>query len=170
MKIFFYLLILFNSILYAQVEEIDLIISIDEKVPTNFLEIETIRIVKKTGDYTSLDDFSFHQGGLILKSKDLNLMNSENVKYIYILLKYREYCGQDHKDYNYEIEFKPYLLEHEYLILKIFNTSKKRYDKIYYPISKEKKYTYDFDYSGPLNESLIQKRYKKSQKRCLKKS
>lgn len=104
---------------------------------------------------------------LTLLEDDYSYMLSENVTYINLQLEYREYCGEDYIDYSYEITLRKGLLRYDYLIVDVFNTTKKKYNKIYYPIKPDRNYTYNFRYPGPVSEQLIQKKYTKEQKKCL---
>jgi hypothetical protein len=153
---------------YAQEKKINLIISIDEKIPTSSINADNILIEKINGSKEEIKIIKYFQGNLIILESDYNKIKSEDAKLITLHLSYRNYCKGDYIDYSYEIVLEKAYFMHKYNICYIFNLDKKKYRKIYFPISNTKNYTYYFDYPSNYKGRLIQKKYTKEQKRCKK--
>ena len=148
-------------------DNINLIISIDEKVPTS-LNIKNISYSDTDGKTYENNDLKYTQGNFSVPKTTFDKLMSDGVKNVYLSLEYWEYCKGEQKNYSYVIELENSYFKYEYLIMHLFNLDKKKYRKIYFPISDNKNYTYYFDYPSNFKGRLIQRRLTKEQKKCNK--
>jgi len=89
---------------------------------------------------------NYTPGNLVMSASDYAILMSEKTKSIILSLTYSEYCnGQT--EYHYDIDFKKGWLDEYIFVLYIYNTDKKKYKKLYRPITG-KHYTYEYDLSG----------------------
>lgn len=150
----------------AQKSSVNLIISVDEKIPTSSIVVNHITYTDSKGKLHKYSNLKYLQGSLSIPKEIFEKLKSDNIKDMYLSIEYWEYCKDKRKDYSYEIEIKKSYLEYGYLILYLFNLDKKKFNKIYFPISEGENYTYYFDYPSSYKGRLVQKRLTKEQKKC----
>ena len=154
---------------YAQEKNVNLIISIDEGIPTSNLMIQYISYKNSDGKIYRLDGINYVQGNLLISEDIFEKLISNSVEKISLHFDYWKYCKNEQISYSYEVELKQSYFKYEYIICHLFNLDKKKYKKIYFPISDDKNYTYYFDYPTNYGEKLIQKKYTREQKKCMEK-
>ncbi|MGV0829118.1 hypothetical protein ACTS9C_09620 [Empedobacter brevis] len=83
-----------------------------------------------------------------MNSSDYDKLLLKNIETIYLKFSYSETCNGNTEYYDYEIEdFKLNWLDHDYIVLNVYNTNKKAYKRIYNPLPG-KEYTYEYEYPG----------------------
>ncbi|OXE97148.1 hypothetical protein BC749_108240 [Flavobacterium araucananum] len=118
------------------------IITIDENIITTLANSKII--LSQGNNIVRTIQFTYYPGSLSMNQADYDeIMKFEGT----ILLKfdYYEYLKDEQKIINYEIETGKIWFEQPYLILKIYNTNKKKYRKLE-PL-KGKEYTFELQYS-----------------------
>lgn len=78
--------------------------------------------------------------GLLTTDFDLHSLFGENIKVSLVFYYYSQYINN-----YYEIELKRDWITSPYLILSIYDLSCRKYRKYYSPLSKDQKYTFEFD-------------------------
>ena len=152
---------------YSQQKSINFIISIDDMLPTSNLVITKIEYLDNQNNKYSLEGkIIYYPGKMIFTNEDFYKLTSNKINKIYIYIHYWYDCGINTIHYNYVIEMNPALLKKTYLILYIYNLDKKKYRRIYFPISKNRNYTYYFKYPSSYQGRLVQKRLTREQRRC----
>jgi len=122
----------------------DFIIVIDETIVTSLSNPKLL--IRKENELLSNIDISFKPGGLSLKTADYNsIVNSNND--LYLKFDYYDYSRDKQKVYNYDIKIGKNWFEKSYLILRIYNTTKKKYKQKLTPI-KGTNYAFEIDYGG----------------------
>ena len=106
-------------------------------------------------------NIDYSPGSLSINNTDFDKLQSSRVKSFKLKFNYTEICKNDNIDYSYEIELKKGWIKHYYFVLKIYNTDKKKYKKLFNPIL-DKNYTYEYYY--PVGQML--RVTKKKRKEC----
>lgn len=120
------------------------IIVVDETIVPNLSNSRLL--MKKENELLSTINIEYWPGNLSLTHTDYNLiLNTDND--LYLKFDYYDYSMGLQKVYNYEIKIGKNWFEKSYLILKIYNTNKKKYRKIISPV-KGTNYTFEIDYGG----------------------
>lgn len=127
-------------------KDINLVLSIDDKVllgRMSNLEIEAIKN-DNTKDFFGV---SYSPGNLTISDSISEKILSPEVKCLVLSFNYLELCKNDHKAYNYKIEFKQSWLKNYYTVINIYNTNKRKNKNIYIPLPNLT-YTYEVFYPG----------------------
>lgn len=119
----------------------DFIITIDEVIVPSLMNTKII-IQDNNGEKSI--PFQYRPGNLSLTEQDYNLIESTNGK-IFIQFANNDYTEKEHQVYRYDIEIGKNWFEKTYIILKVYNTSKKKYKKIFEPI-EDTNYTFELEY------------------------
>ncbi len=114
------------------------------------------------GNIINTFNLEYHAGSLNIKASNYRSLSNENASSIDMLLKYSKVCDDEVLDYDYEIDFKRGWLKNYFFILKIYNTDRKKYRKIYNPLNG-KKYTFEYNSS---NGQMLRVTKKKRKKEC----
>lgn len=141
------IIVVLNGIAAAQeTKSFDFIIMVDDEIWTTPTSPE---MILKDSQGNTITSFStdYHAGNLSIADSNYQEMLSENIGSINMVLKYSRVCGDDIYSYDYEIDFKSGWLQNYFFILKIYNTDRKVYRKIYEPLAG-KNYTFEFDSSN----------------------
>lgn len=120
----------------------DFIISIDEEIPTGSLS--TFRIIAQTRNGYDTLKVDYYPGSLNMDSIDYSRLLDSSAKSIYLAFSYVDREGK----YDYKIELKKRWLEQYFFILRIYNTTKKKYKKMFSQNDATRLYVYEFDYPG----------------------
>lgn len=139
----------------------DFIIMVDETIWTAPAEPKII-IKDKNGKEINTFLTSYHAGDLSFKESDYKKLSGSEFDSMIMVLKYTDICNDEVQYYNYNIEFKKGWLNNYFFILKIYNTDKKKYRKLFKPL-EGKKYTLEYDSS---NGQMLQITKKKRKKEC----
>ncbi|PHS04933.1 MAG: hypothetical protein COA88_13045 [Kordia sp.] len=149
--------------LQAQVKkDIDFIISIDEKLPISSIHKTKIIANMKDGS-EKIINIDYSPGSLGMNSVDFDKLLSSEVKSFWLKFNYTEICKKNNIEHTYEIELKKGWLKHYYFVLKVYNTDKKKYKKLFTPLLG-KNYTYEYYYPG----GQVLRVTKKKRKECCK--
>jgi hypothetical protein len=131
---------------YSQIasskKNINFIITIDDKIPFQGnlnLRFETEEVNKKD---TFLIEYT--PGNISLDESVLNRIQSENVKFISLAMRYTKLCNSEVKSYNYRMEFKKAWLQNSFTVIRFYNLDDKENRKTFYPL-EGKEYTYEVD-------------------------
>lgn len=131
--------------IYGQTKEnkINFIIFIDDELSNLNISNGHFITIDSTNNENKLD-FDYIVGDLKVTQEDYNtLYSSENYK-LYICFKYKEFNPEYYeKEYKYQIPVE--WLNDKYMILKIYNSSKKRNKKYYFG---DKDYLVQFSIPG----------------------
>jgi hypothetical protein len=152
-KSLYILLCCFGSHLFGQptTKNLDLILTIDERIVTGSVSSVKIFIVSKEGEQNI--KANYYPGNLSIAIEDYLLMTSENTKTIYLSFSYTDYVYGKHNNYGYKIELKKEWLGDRYNILHICNLTNKKYKR------KLKGQNYLYELDSPSNTfKLIQSR------------
>ncbi len=144
MKILTLIGCLFFIQLHAQ-KSVNLIISIDQDIPPG-IQRPKIR-VQHSDSSAKVFPVDYYPGRLIVPDTILTLIDTSNIKEMKLLFDFTEFSHNSRKDYHYEIQISPKLFDNYFNIIKIYNTSKRKYRKLK-PVAGTQ-YTYIFqDPSG----------------------
>lgn len=147
MKIVYFIIFFFVQITFSQSnKEIDLIVVINDEVVTNLQNLKLIINSDKDGSIISP---LYHPGSLVLTSKQYEVLISDTTKSIELSFAY---IGKE-KSTNYKMIYGKKWLEERFAILKIYDLNKKKYKKMYEPITPESGFgaSIDFGYYSILN-------------------
>lgn len=150
---------------YSQQKDFNFVISIDNDLRNVYAD--KFIVTDKNGKSETVR-INYVQGNLSVEENDYKKLASENVTNIDLIVRYVKQCGNDTETLNYDIEgFKlPWLNKGSHFVLYIYNTTNKKYRKIYDPLP-EKKFTFEYDWSeGSMRR--VQKKLTKEQKKCNK--
>lgn len=143
---FLFLIIYQISIAQQNRKNIDFIISIDEEIVKTLSK--PIIIAKQNNNIFKKIDFNYYPGNLSLNYEDYNTIFSEQGITLFLQFDYYQYSLKGKQQiYNYEIEIGKNWFEESFIILKIYNLDKNKYQKILDPLSKDKNYTFDLETS-----------------------
>ncbi len=129
-----------------EVKNLNFIISVDESIVGGNIYNTQIIIYKESGNSERVKT-NYYPGNLSLNEVDYREILSEDTKSFALSFNYSEYCNTDEHHYDYEIELKKEWFEHYFFILKVYNTNKKKYKKIFDAI-EGKEFTYEYYYPG----------------------
>ncbi len=124
--------------------DFDFIIVIDEAIATSLSNPKLL--IKKENELLSSINISFKPGNLSIDTEDYNLIVNSNDD-LYLKFDYYDYSRDKQEVYNYNIKIGKNWFEKSYLILRIYNTSKKKYKQKLTPI-KGTNYAFEIDYGG----------------------
>ena len=162
-KIILFSFILNALLCYSQQREFNFVISVDGDL--SYVYADKF-IIKDKDNKNETIRINFVQGEISINEKDYEKLISDDVVSINLRVSYNRICGDKIEDFNYEIEdFKlPWLNQGSFFILYIYNTTNKKYRKIYNPLP-EKKFTFEYDWSeGSMRR--VQKKLTKEQRKC----
>ena len=143
---FLFLFIYQVSIAQQNRKDFDFIISIDEEIVKTLSK--PIIIAKQNNNILKKIDFNYYPGNLSLNYEDYNTIFSEQEITLFLQFDYYQYSSKGKQQiYNYEIEIGKNWFEESFIILKIYNLDKNKYQKILDPLSKDKNYTFDLETS-----------------------
>ncbi len=146
-KIFLTLIFCFSVIYNSYSQEnsnFDFIVLVDDVIVTSLNNPKLV--IRKENELLSKIDITFKPGDLSLKTVEYNLIKSTNDD-LYLKFDYYDYSSGKQKIYNYDIKIGKNWFEKSYIILRVYNTDKKKYKKIFNPI-KGTNYTFELDYGG----------------------
>ena len=115
------------------------IITVDGKVVIG--ELAKIALAFKTKDSLNQIVHSTYIPGNLSFGIDENMIFSDSLE---LTFNYYETCNNKHVIYKYEVNLPKVWLSYSYIVLRLYNTSKSKYKKIYYPL-EGKSYTYEWD-------------------------
>lgn len=157
--IYFLFLTSFSTVVAQETKRFDFIIMVDEDIWTTPTTPKMITKDSK-GNVIATFDIDYHAGNLSINELDYHKLLSDKISSVNMLLKYSKVCDDETYYYNYEIEFKREWLKNYFFILKIYNTDRKNYRKIYKPL-EGKKYTFEYDSSNGQMLRVTKKKRKK---------
>jgi hypothetical protein len=142
-----YLIILFFLCVQSNAQKnIDLIISIDDNIAVG--SISDLKLVAvSTNGSEKIINADYYPGNLTLSNSDYKNLLDTGIKTVHIVFNYIEYQDGKQQFYSYDIDLNKGWLQHYYYILHIYNTTKKKYSKMFI-VPKGEKYVYEFDYPG----------------------
>lgn len=159
---YFTFLISLGFMTAQETKNFDFIIMVDDEIwttPTTSI----ISTKDNKGNIINTFNAEYHAGNLSIKESDYqDLLNNDSISSIDMSLKYSKVCNDETYYYDYNIDFKRGWLNNYFFVLKIYNTEKKKYRKIYEPL-KGKKYTFEYDSS---NGQMLRITKKKRKKEC----
>jgi len=151
------------SMLLAQERSINFVISIDNEIAISSLSNFKILAYESNDNFKQLITVDYVPGNLFLKEQDYKRIISNEIKSFYLIFNFDDQCtGQGVVNYSYNIELKKGWLDYSFFVLKIYNTSKRKYKKIFEPL-KGKDYTYEYYYPGG---QMLRVTKKKRRKEC----
>lgn len=134
--------------LLAQEErkEFDFIISIDGELPKSLYNPQ---VLMENDDNRKVMNVNYYPGRLSFSHNDYDsLLSSQKGVKLILKFDYYEYVAKgQRKIHNYEIEMGRNWFDQSYIILKVYNSAKKRGGKKLHPLSG-KDYTFDLEYPG----------------------
>lgn len=139
----------------AQQKNIDLIISIDDGIAVGSLSGLKLVAISTNGNKETINA-DYYPGNLTLSDNDYKKLLDTGIKTVHLVFNYAEHQNPRQPSYNYEIDLNKGWLQHYYYILRIYNTTKKKYRKMF-TVPEGKTYVYEFDYPGG-STKLIRKR------------
>lgn len=153
------------SIAYSQQKDFNFIISVDNNLRNVYAD--KFVVTNKDGNSETIT-VNYVQGNLTIKDDDLERLTSDKVVNIDLMVRCIKQCGDNTETFNYDIEdFKlHWLTKGTHFVLYIYNTTNKKYRKIYDPLP-DKNFTFEYDWSES-SMRRTQKKLTKEQKRCNK--
>lgn len=145
-----------TSLIKKDWKYLNLIICVDEKIVID--EMYATSIVINNNDTLSKvkDGFYYSPGELLLSPEIWNLLKPKptgkqrnNTQLFLRFMYYKDPGNMKSKTYDYEIEFFPAWFDNlSFCIVYIYNLDNRKYRKKYYPLSKDKNYTYELSSSN----------------------
>ena len=154
-KVIYFLSLLFCCIQLNAQKDINMIISIDDDIVVGSLSGLKLVATTTNGSKETISA-DYYPGNLALSEKGYKMLLDTGIKAIYLVFNYTELQPQMQRSYSYEIDLNKGWLQHYYYILRIYNTTKKKYRKMF-TVPEGKEYVYEFDYPGG-STKLIRKR------------
>lgn len=145
-KIVLILIHIFSSVLIFSQQDyknINFVISIDEDIVIGSVS-QVKMIVNKLNKSKEIIKVNYVPGDLSIEKVDYEKLLSDDTESFYLNFNYTGCCN---KEDNYEIELKKGWLELNYFVLKIYNTNRRKYKKMFEPL-EGKEYTYEYYYPG----------------------
>ncbi|ANH81954.1 hypothetical protein A8C56_14135 [Niabella ginsenosidivorans] len=153
-KIIAYSLALLLSCIRLNAQKnIDLIISIDEKIVSSISGLNFIAVTLNGEERIQAD---YYPGHLSLSDSDYNKLLDTVTRTVYISFDYTEQQNTKQHLYHYQIDLKKGWLKHYYYILSIYNMTKRKYRDMF---STAMPYVYEFEYPGGATK-LVRKKSK----------
>jgi hypothetical protein len=154
--VFIVMLNLVYMVCYSQndAKNLDFVVVIDEQVWVTQSNTQLI-LVDQDSVISELQT-TYHPGNLSFEAEDYEKLMSSSIKAVYLKITYFEYVEEKQNIYNYVIPINKNWLKENYLVLHIYNLSKKKYRRVFDPLSFDKNYT--FEISSPNNTFLRVKR------------
>ncbi|HFG0566835.1 TPA: hypothetical protein ACGFUW_002625 [Flavobacterium psychrophilum] len=135
-------------------KNISFILVIDDEIVSTSVEITFYLNSENSTEKVSA---TYYPGTLSMSKSDYEKIISTETKSIYLKYFGTIYTNGKQNYYDFEIEYNKIWLADTYNILRFYNLDKKKYKKLYEPLSKQKNYT--FELSSPNNTFLrIRKR------------
>jgi len=159
-KILLIMLLLYCiQITYAQdTRSLNIIITINEKIVENVGSSNFI--LKETGSSLSdtINVLRYYSGCLLISQTGYDKLISSKADSVSLFFYYNEpLTKQNDWEVNYyEIEFNKAWFKDYYSLINIYNLDIKKYRKIFYPLNKQRNYTYE--YYGPSGFVIIRPR------------
>ena len=133
-----------NSFGQKKTKCINLVISIDDNVVVG--SIYRLRIIEsEMNDKKRIVYMGYVPGELSIKQADLREILSDKEKTIFLAFDYYEYIKEKQISHNYKIEIDKGWFQKAYIVLRIYNLDKERYQKIFEPL-EGCNYTYELDF------------------------
>ncbi|MDI1254574.1 MAG: hypothetical protein PSV16_00610 [Flavobacterium sp.] len=132
--------VLFAMSMNAQRKSYDFIIMVDEEIIPSMTNARLV--INKSKEIP----IQYYPGNLSISLTDSELLES-NIGEIILKFSTNDYSGKEQRVNNYEIEVGKNWFEKSYIILRIYNTYKKKYKKEFEPL-KGKDYTFELEYAG----------------------
>lgn len=146
-----------SVVCYSQdTREANLILVIDEELVVG--SIANLRIIDNKGVER---EATYYPGSLIFQKLDFEYLISQDESLV-LAFDYSEFIGNKQRVYNYNFSFDKYWLQQQYLIMKVYNLSKKKYKKMFDPLDSEKNYT--FELIHPKGQMMRIKKHKKERR------
>jgi len=131
-----------NSYSQEMEKDINLVISIDGKVPISIANAKII--IKENSNKSEQIEVGYIPGELSLDITDFERVMQQQESALFLSFEYYEYEKEQQKVYCYEIELKRFWFEQSFRVLRIYNLNKKENKKVFYPL-EGKDYTYEID-------------------------
>jgi hypothetical protein len=143
-----------SGVCYSQdTRETNLILVIDEELVVG--SIANMRIIDSKGIEI---EATYYPGSLIFQKLDFENLISHDDSLV-LAFDYFEFSGSRQRVYNYNFSFSRYWLQQQYLIMRVYNLTKKKYKKIFDPIEPGKNYTFELIHpKGQMMRKKLQKR------------
>ena len=135
-------------------------IVIDEQVNYGIISGLNLSLSMNNGGMETIAA-TYYPGNLSLNFLDYKKILDGDVKTVQISFNYTEYCNDKEFANSYNIDIKKAWLTHDFYILYIYNTNKKKYRKFLEPLDG-KNYTFEFDYPGGSTRRVRLKRQKEN--------
>src|SRR5688572_29263794 len=123
-------------------KELDIVFVIDEIIWTS-RSVLTFTLTKE--NHQEEIKANYFPGSLTLSESDYKKLFSEEVKSISLQFDYYQYTSQKLEIYNYDLELKKAWLKDYYNVYHIYNLDKRKYRKLFDPLSEDKNYTFTLD-------------------------
>lgn len=136
-------------------KNINLIISVDDRIVVGSLSGLRLVAISTTGNKETINA-DYYPGNLSLSENDYKRITDTGIKTVHLVFNFVEYQSLKQQSYKYEIDLNKGWLQHYYYILRIYNTTKRKYRKLF-NVPKGQKFVYEFDYPGG-STKLIRKR------------
>lgn len=137
-------------------KSINLIISIDNQVVVGSLSNIKLDIIKDD-ETKEVFKLNYSPGDLSITDSNYSMILSHSIKQMILTFNHSEYCKGEQKTYYYEIEFKKSWIENQFTVINIYNTNKRLYKNVYFPLPN-KTYTYEVIYPGGFMMRLKRKK------------
>lgn len=121
----------------------DFIINIDEVIVPSLMNC---KIVIQNSNGNKNIPFQYRPGNLSITEDDYRLIENGTGK-LMMQFSNNDYSSKEHQVNSYEIEIGKNWFEKSYMILKVYNTTKKKYKKLFEPL-ENKDYTFEIEYAG----------------------
>lgn len=154
-RVIYLIVLLFCCTQLNAQKNINLIISIDDGIAVGSLSGLKLVAITTNGSKETINA-DYYPGNLALSDNDYKKLLDTGIKTVYLVFNYTEHQNQRQQSYNYEIDLNKGWLQHYYYILRIYNTTKKKYRKMF-TVPEGKEYVYECDYPGG-STKLIRKR------------
>lgn len=139
--------------------DLNVVIIVNEVVNSSAINLKA-SYYSKNGSSNNID-VKYIPGSLKMKREDYDLLLNESVENIQIEVRYFQLCNEK-VNYSYYLieDFKVQWLKDDFYILRIYDTSLRKYRKLYNSLPN-KSFTYEYDSpSGSMRR--VQKKHKKS--------
>lgn len=122
---------------------VNLVVTIDKKIPSQG-DINLHFIIEKENKKVDTVNIDYVPGDIFLPEIDFNKLQSKDVKFIRVEIRYMGLYKTEVKTYNYKINFYKSWLQFDFTVLRIYNLDKKENKKIFFPL-EGLQYTYEVD-------------------------
>lgn len=146
MKLIYTTLMMFCCMRLNAQTNINLIITIDNEVVIGSISGMKLMAIEEDGRKEVMKA-DYYPGNLSISEEDYQRLNNPHIKTVYLVFNYTESQAGNVKIYSYDIDMKKAWLKNYFHIVHIYNTSKKRFKRLFNP-PPGKDYVYEFDYPG----------------------